>query len=36
MTAQFAGETDYAPSSASQSFTVSALFLLPGLLEHPA
>ena len=36
VTAQFAGETDYAPSSASQSFTVSALFLLPGLSDQPS
>jgi hypothetical protein len=29
VTVQFAGETDYAPSSASQSFTVSLLIPLP-------
>jgi DNA-binding beta-propeller fold protein YncE len=33
ITVQFAGETDYAPSSASQSLTVSRLFLVPGLFE---
>ena len=33
VTVQFAGEADYAQSSAAQSFTVSLLFLLPGLFE---
>ena len=32
LTVQFAGETDYAPSSASQSITVSRLLALPGLV----
>ena len=31
VTVQFAGEPNYAPSSASQSLTVSALFLRPSL-----
>jgi hypothetical protein len=32
LTVQFAGETNYAPSSASQSITVSRLLALPGLV----
>ena len=33
LTVQFAGETSYAPSSASQSLTVSVPFALPSLFE---